>query len=622
MRVRGFPRTRFFYRVQLPHPEVFLMNCLQHFITFGTFRSQQLQFLMTIKTSFLSALLLLAFTGVSYGQSFTAVSDGFINVGRSSLAWGDYDNDGDLDLLLSGDPVNGSYTMKIYRNDAGTFTDINANLTGVYNSAVSWGDFDGDGDLDILATGRSASNSNTWLFRNKSGEFVPVNAGFPAVGSDGAVAWGDYDGDGDLDALIAGNFSCRLFNNNGGVFTDVNAELPPINNGWVDWGDFDNDGDLDIFVMGDLGGVLVSDIYRNDEDFFTAMGTGIMPLSGGTASWCDVDNDHDLDLLVNGFDEYLEPKTLIYQNLGGMQFFCMIPGMVNSSLGTVAWGDYDNDGDADALITGQNPACGSLSSVIYRNDGGYMFTNISAGLAGVERGCSTWGDYDNDGDLDIVLSGSSESGSPITALYRNNAGSNVFQENTPPLAPAGLTSTVSGHQVLLAWNQATDDHTPTQALTYNLRIGTTPGGNEIIACMANSADGHRLISQPGNVSNDTSWVVNLPDGNYYWSIQALDQAFLGSQFAGEQQFTVLNAGILKNENPAVCHFQNPFSDQLSIRSEGKFRIQIRDSFGRIVYTGDEPEFHHEIETACWPSGVYLLNISGEKGNYMMKAIRK
>lgn len=556
-----------------------------------------------------------------FSQPFTLQPSGLLNVGRSSLAWGDYDNDGDLDLLLSGDPVTTNYALKIYRNDGGVFTDINANLTGLYNSAVAWGDFDNDSDLDILATGRSASNSNTWLYRNKNGEFVPVSAGFPQIGSDGAVAWGDYDGDGDLDALIAGNFSCKLFNNDNGIFTEVQASLPDISNGWVDWGDYDNDGDLDIFLTGDLGGILTTAIYRNDKDHFTEVQCGMTPLIGSSASWYDADGDHDLDLIVCGFDEYLEPRTLIYENLGSLQFRMINPYMADAALGTVSWGDYDNDGDADVLVTGQNPACGSLSSLVYRNEGGFVFTNISAGLTGTERGSAAWGDYDNDGDLDIIITGLSGSGSPLTLLYRNDAGNNNFQLNTPPFSPTELSSTVNGHQVLLKWNPATDNNTPSSALSYNLRIGSSPNGNEILPSMSNPADGYRLIPLPGNVSNDTSWVLNLPDGNYYWSVQALDHSFSGSQFAEEQQFTVLNVGMPESVTLSVEVTNNPFSDKLIIRSYNKINVSVYDSFGRQVVNSSKAEIVQQFETGNWPAGIYFAGISDSEGFRVIKVIK-
>ena len=89
-------------------------------------------------------------------NSFILSSIGFLGVYSTSVAWGDYDKDGDLDILLAGASSSGIVT-KVYRNDSGTFTDTGANLTGFASSSVAWGDYDKDGDLDILLTGLDGS---------------------------------------------------------------------------------------------------------------------------------------------------------------------------------------------------------------------------------------------------------------------------------------------------------------------------------------------------------------------------------------------------------------------------------------------------------------------------------
>jgi len=138
------------------------------------------------------------------------------------VAWGDYDNDDDLDLLLTGQ--NGSLTARVYRNDAGAFTDISA--TGVNLSYAAWGDYDNDGDLDILLTGQpSSGNPIAKIYKNTAGVFSDINAGLTGVYYS-AVAWGDYDNDGDLDILLSGNFdlfdpTTKIYRNDGGVFNTV-----------------------------------------------------------------------------------------------------------------------------------------------------------------------------------------------------------------------------------------------------------------------------------------------------------------------------------------------------------------------------------------------------------------
>src|SRR6185503_12681952 len=91
--------------------------------------------------------------------AFSDISAGLTGVYSSSVAWGDYDNDGDLDILLSGKSSTG-YISRVYQNTSGTFSDTSAGLTGVDSSSVAWGDYDNDGDVDILLTGRIAVSNN------------------------------------------------------------------------------------------------------------------------------------------------------------------------------------------------------------------------------------------------------------------------------------------------------------------------------------------------------------------------------------------------------------------------------------------------------------------------------
>ena len=130
---------------------------------------------------------------VLFCQVFTDTGAVLTGVSNSSVSWGDYDNDMDMDVLVTG--FTGSVKIaKIYNNDHGTFTEIAAELTGVDFSSAAWGDYDGDGDLDLLLTGYADNPPfySSKIYRNDSGSFTDINAGLTGVQS-GSVAWGDYD---------------------------------------------------------------------------------------------------------------------------------------------------------------------------------------------------------------------------------------------------------------------------------------------------------------------------------------------------------------------------------------------------------------------------------------------
>jgi len=98
----------------------------------------------------------------------------------ASVSWGDYDNDGDQDILLSGSSFDSGLKTIIYRNDSGVFSIINAGLAGV-NGQSSWGDYDNDGDLDIVLTGNSGSGIISKIYRNDAGDYKDINAGIAEV---------------------------------------------------------------------------------------------------------------------------------------------------------------------------------------------------------------------------------------------------------------------------------------------------------------------------------------------------------------------------------------------------------------------------------------------------------
>jgi predicted nucleotidyltransferase len=366
---------------------------------------------------------------------FGDIGTGLDGVWLSSVAWADYDNDGDLDILLTGDRAVSPDIIpvaKLYRNDGGgsQFTLVEA-YDGVRDGSVAWGDYDDDGDLDLLLTGSPGrlKHPKSRVYRNDGGAtFTDIGAGLTGVDG-GSVAWGDYDNDGDLDILLTGfdnadNPVSKVYRNDGGHFTDIVVGLTGVAASSVAWGDYDNDGDLDILLTGGTGGGRVSKVYRNDgrpgSPGFTDISAGLTDVWDGSVAWGDYDNDGDLDILLTGVVGSGGYVSNVYRNDGGGSFGDIGAGLTGVAGSSVAWGDYDNDGDLDILLTGVSSGWSPVSKV-YRNDGDGAFTDIGAGLTRVKYGSAAWGDYDNDGDLDILLTGEGSADPHVSKVYRNNS---------------------------------------------------------------------------------------------------------------------------------------------------------------------------------------------------------
>ncbi|MEM7031030.1 MAG: VCBS repeat-containing protein, partial [Chloroflexota bacterium] len=503
----------------------------------------------------------------------SATLDGVIFGG---VAWGDYDNDGDQDILLTGADNTGSRIAKVYRNDGGSFVDISATLDGVALGSVAWGDYDNDGDLDILLTGGDNTGTNiAKVYRNDGGSFVDIGAALDGV-RDSSVAWGDYDNDGDLDILLTGfgntGIIAKVYRNDGGSFVDISAALDGVLNSSVAWGDYDNDGDLDILLTGSS----IAKVYRNDDGSFVDISAALDGVTNGDVAWGDYDNDGDLDILLTGTSN-TGPIAKVYRNDGG-SFVDISAALEGVALSSVAWGDYDNDGDLDILLTGLGNTNTYIAKV-YRNDGG-SFVDISATLDKVVESGVAWGDYDNDGDLDILLIGQDNTFTGIAKVYENQA------DNTAPTAPASLMSTPSASEVTLHWAAASDTQTPTEGLSYNIGLGRVSGENDLLQPMAFSSgitNGLRLLPALGNAQQGlTTTLILTTPGTYYWRVQALDTAFVGSPFSSEASFTI--AGPI----PSVTYLPLLF---LNYPAEGAFATVLEASIpGKPVTTVGETFF--------------------------------
>ncbi|MEI7896976.1 MAG: FG-GAP-like repeat-containing protein [bacterium] len=568
-----------------------------------------------MKSLSLVVLLSLVFAGAAIAQQlpFSKASVTLPQLAYSACAWGDYDHDGDLDLALSG--VEGNNPLsKIFRNDNGNFTDIQADLLSLHYGSVEWGDFDTDGDLDLLVTGIESNGApHTVIYKNTNGSFADAGVILPGI-IDGQASWGDFNNDGNLDILLAGSGMAKIFRNEGnGQFTDINAPFPNLEAAMCSWNDYNSDGQADVLVCGNTGGGMVSKLFKNNHGIFSEVIISPEPftgLYGGSAKWADMDNDGDQDLVIAGMDLYVDGYFIIYRN-DGTDHFTKFQNTSATLLNPYFdLGDYDADGLIDIALMGTISGCGGPAATrLLKNLGSMNFEDVSTLLPGFKLGGLTWGDYNNDGYNDLLFTGLDVFEVPKTEVYLNNLGdTSVIAINTPPSPPLNPGASMEAGKLTLHWNSSFDAQTPKNALTYNVRIGTLPDSHEIMSPLAVLYNGYRTIAAPGNASADTSWIITgIPSGTYYFSVQAIDNGFMPGAFSSPYMFSYAAVGVDSYLQPTFSITPNPCHDRLTIHDTESINassgFRILNASGKIMLEGINSAI---INVTSWPEGIYFL----------------
>jgi hypothetical protein len=379
----------------------------------------------------------------------------------------DFDGDGRFDLVSSSYHPRGQ--LKLWRNDGqGAFTDHTqaAGLTGLFGGLnVVHADYDNDGDLDLLVLRggwqRTGGRQGPSLLRNDGGFFTDVAsaAGLVDAFPTQAGAFADCDLDGDLDLYLAGEaepaspgFQSRLYRNDHGHFRDIAVQAGVTNDRYAKgaaWGDYDGDRWPDLYVSNLHG---ANRLYHNRGDCTfedVALQAGVAEPQSSFATWFwDFDNDGHLDVWVGAYTlpEAQTPDQLwyvaashlgaqnpgplprLYKGNGQGTFVDVAPamGLAQATLPMgAAFGDLDQDGWLDFYLgTGLPDLAALVPNKMYRSVEGKRFADVttSGGFGHLQKGHGiTFADLDNDGDQDIweQMGGFFENDAFFNALYRN-----------------------------------------------------------------------------------------------------------------------------------------------------------------------------------------------------------
>lgn len=404
-------------------------------------------------------VLVLVIRSGAVGQIFSVDPGVTLNNGINSqgCSWIDIDNDGDLDMFVSTGVFASPTANPVFiNNGAGSFTQsstapLATDLT--LTAGQTWGDYDNDGKIDLFLCNHTVTNA---LYRNMgAGLFVKPSLGHmtSTSGFHYAAAWGDYDNDGWVDLLVcarnvtgptSGTVPFLYHNNGDGTFARIitgDLVTVPHNYAYASWVDYDIDGDLDIFLTTGSPDATENDVLYKNQLIETSAAVFVQDLTSTIVqdasddlfpSWGDYDNDGLPDLYVTTWDGFSSAKpNILYHGTAPGQFEKVTNpatgGLItNASVSTGAtWGDYDNDGDLDLFTSEQT----SANNKLYSNNGNGTFADVTASatltaVAGYTSHGASWGDFDRDGDLDLfVVFGYGSPGSR-NRLYLNSGNNN------------------------------------------------------------------------------------------------------------------------------------------------------------------------------------------------------
>ncbi|MED5317088.1 MAG: FG-GAP-like repeat-containing protein [Candidatus Neomarinimicrobiota bacterium] len=532
----------------------------------------------------------------------------------------DYNNDGMDDILFT--TRNGS-SNHLYRNEGNMiFMDVsfesNIGVTMEARTAVA-GDFDNDGDLDVFI---GATVGESMLFENTGeGTFQDITdiSGINISDQVRGSSWVDHDKDGFLDLYVGLLYEPnKLFKNNGdGTFVDVAQNIGaagPLTAGIImglGFIDYDRDGDQDLFITQDNNN---GNILLRYEDYgaytdVSAISQIDLDVMGMGVAFGDIDRDGLFDFYTTNLYE----NSLLLNSISGVFLDISTSSGTEDIPGSMGWGtfffDANNDGWVDIYNNNETAFGGVINSLmINQGDQTFNMLNYESGAVINNNGYgSAFSDFDQDGDLDMILVGHPSSSGSINLLRNDSDPQNwiMFKLSQLEQNIYGVGSTIELY------------HGNTRQLNF---IGAGNG-----YCSQNTLNVHFGLGQETIID---SVIVFWPDG--------ISESFSGLVF-NEINYLNRGSGIailsttsesflpeeIRLNDPCPNPFNNSTTLEIQVEKDTKSKLHIYDLKGQEVATFNVQlqksiMNHYKINFSDLPSGIYFVNIQSSEFSVMRK----
>lgn len=550
-------------------------------------------------------LLAILLPALLFGQTFEEVETNFKDFLFSTIDVADINGNGNMDLVFSGalnDDGNYITQNEVYTNTGGSY-ELSQDFGefSIHEGSIRFIDFNNDGLMDIVSSGLSyldIVNYKQYRWENDGNSFVKTDVTSGRVY--GNIQVFDMNHNGFQDYAVNGiqynegvgyEHAVDYFENTGDGFETHLEWLPGTQFGNLQIVDLNNNGELDAVAVGlDPFTEPVFHVYINNEGTLdlTQQFSGV---SKGKVKFADFNADGFQDLIYSGNDASGDGYLAVYFNNGEGGFDEVLEieneGLKDSS---VAVGDFNNDGYYDFVIVGNysNNGNHSRTKLFLYDQSANNFTKAEdTGLFNIGSGGDIQAlDYNNDNSLDIIMTGFdwAASGSPqVTKLYENLS----TESNEKPNPPTELLLEEDGSRLNFSWSGASDDKTPTEALRYELTVGTTPGGQDIM---------RYVVTTP-------FWYLDLEEipSSLYWSVKAIDASYVYSDASEEQTLSVFDMDV-----SPIAIYPNPATDLVTIESKNHIqKIEIYTMNGTQIESNLKG---NTLDVSHYASGVYLVNI--------------